>query len=395
MRRRRIDRCVLRAAVAIDAGVFEDARGALEEVERLDPHEPAIKPLRARLVAAESRPAGSASEAATIAPSSGVIRTSDPGEPALRTPDARTPDTPVPVLLTPTVPDTPIAPAAVPATTVPDIEVLAVPESPRRVLPAAAALLIAISGAAGWLLFSRNPAFETATVRADPAVVFDSKPGNDQATPASQSTGPEPAVHIAETAVTAATTSESEPAPVTPVATAGDRDNVVNTPLVDPARSEPVPSAETPSTPSSAPSIATLPPAPPAERRAVPASLEPSPSLPDPAPAAPIAAASSAVRAVAGTDGVALSGTSVTLTPPPEPPAPAPASTAAASPSAPAASSPQADESQVRAVLHRYAAAYSAARRGRRQRGLAGSRSPGVDERVSGAVVTECVVWAM
>ena len=74
MRRRRVERCVLRASVAIDAGVLEDARGALEEVERLDPHEPAIKPLRARLVAAESRPAGSASEAATIAPSSGVIR---------------------------------------------------------------------------------------------------------------------------------------------------------------------------------------------------------------------------------------------------------------------------------------------------------------------------------
>ena len=55
MRRKRIDRCILRAAVAIDTGILEDAREALEEVERLDPHEPAIEPLRAKLAAAKSK----------------------------------------------------------------------------------------------------------------------------------------------------------------------------------------------------------------------------------------------------------------------------------------------------------------------------------------------------
>ena len=380
MRRRRIDRCVLRAAVAIEAGVLEDAREALEEVERLDPHEPAIEPLRARLVAAESRPAESPSEAATVAPSPpvtlspAVIQTPDPGPLAPRVPDARTPDAPIPVL-TPTVPDTPIAQTAVPDTPVPDVGFLAVPESPRRVLSAAAAvLLIAISGTAGWLLFTRIPPLETAA-RADPAVVYDSKSGNQQGTPTSQSPVSEPAVRIAETAVTAATTSESEPAPVTPVATAGDRDTVVNTPLVDPPRSGSAPAAETSPNTSTAPSTA-LPPAPPAERRVVPASLEPSPTLPDPALATPIAAAPSAVPAVAGTDGVALSGTSVTLTPPADPPAPSPPSTPAASSSAPAAPSPQADENQVRAVLHRYEAAYSAL-----DAAAASAVWPGVDRR--------------
>jgi len=49
MRRRRIERCMLRASVAIEAGVLEDAREALEEVQRLDPREPSIETLNAQL----------------------------------------------------------------------------------------------------------------------------------------------------------------------------------------------------------------------------------------------------------------------------------------------------------------------------------------------------------
>ena len=172
MRRRRVDRCVLRAAVAIDAGVLEDARGGARGSRAPRSARACHRAFAGEARGRRVRPAASASEAATVAPSPGVIRTSDPGEPALRTPDARTPDTPVPVLLTPTVPDTPIAQAAVPDTPVPDVEFLAVPESPRRVLSAAAALLIAISGTAGWLLFSQNPPFETAGARRS-AVMFD------------------------------------------------------------------------------------------------------------------------------------------------------------------------------------------------------------------------------
>jgi hypothetical protein len=378
MRRRRIDRCVLRAGVAIEAGVLEDAREALEEVERLDPHEPAIEPLRARLVVAEFRQAGPPAEAVVIAAPSAVLEPSDPGRPAPGIPDGPTPDI-LPAVFTPTVPDTPLAQTVVPDTTVPDVGFLAIPESPRRVLPAAAAaLLIAISGTAGWLLFSRNAPLETVTARADPAVVYDSKSDHQQPAPTSPATASEPAVQVTATAVAAAATSESEPAPVTPVATAADRDNAVNTPVVDPPRPESAPAAETSSNSrtSTAPSIATPPPAPPVDRRPVPASLEPSPSLPDPVPAAPIAAAPTAVPAVAGTDGVALSGTSVTLTPPAVPTAPTPSSTPAVSSPPPAASSPQADEGQVRALLRRYEAAYSAL-----DAAAASGVWPGVDRR--------------
>src|SRR5687767_326344 len=54
MRRRRVERCVLRASVAIEAGVLEDARAALEEVQRLDPYEPALETLRTQLTSAET-----------------------------------------------------------------------------------------------------------------------------------------------------------------------------------------------------------------------------------------------------------------------------------------------------------------------------------------------------
>src|SRR5688500_17587779 len=57
MRRRRIERCVLRASVAIEAGVLDDAREALEEVQRLHPREPSIETLNAQLAAAEAAPA--------------------------------------------------------------------------------------------------------------------------------------------------------------------------------------------------------------------------------------------------------------------------------------------------------------------------------------------------
>src|SRR5687767_9876590 len=56
MRRRRVERCVLRASVAIEAGVLDDAREALEEVQRLEPHEPSIETLNAQLAAAQAAP---------------------------------------------------------------------------------------------------------------------------------------------------------------------------------------------------------------------------------------------------------------------------------------------------------------------------------------------------
>jgi hypothetical protein len=372
MRRRRVERCVLRAAVAIDTGALDDARAALEEVERLDPREPAIEPLRTKLAAAELRAAAPVEVPA--------VETSLPESPVL--------DPPVFI--------TPAPEEAVPEAPELELGFLAIPEPPRRVFPAsAAAVLIAISGSAGWFLFSQIPPGEPDVVRADTAVVYDSKVAGQGTTPPERAVA-EPAVRISETAVTAAATSELIAAPGTPVVTAGAGETALSGPpdksTVETARPGPAaPAVESSSSNSSnTASVAntaagTATPAPAVERRPVPASLEPSPVLPDPAPAPPAAPAPGAVPAGSGTDAVALSATSVTLAPPPEPPAApsttaTPSTTAAPSTTAPTGPSPaasqQAGENRVRAVLVRYEAAYNAL-----DAAAASAVWPGVDRR--------------
>lgn len=357
MRRRRVDRCVLRAAVAIDAGQLDDARAALEEVERLDPHEPAIQPLRTRLADAELKPAEPSIEPAPVST-------------AIEPVPLRAAIGPVP--LRAAVVETPASNPAVPVipepeTVVPDTPAVAglleIPETSRRVLPAsAAAVFIAISGTAGWFLFSQNSPGDPGMARTDRAVVSDAK-SVAQAAPAAPP-AVDPSVKIDETAVTASATSEPPIAEDPPVTTADVAHTAGNTPVAETPRPATAPAVEASSTPRDAASTATLPATPPAERRAIQASLEPTPSLPDPEAAAAVAPTSGTVPAVAGTDGVALSGTSVTLTPPAILSAPPPVSTPAPASTTPAAASPstspQADESQVRATLHRYEAAYSA-----------------------------------
>src|SRR5262245_26449759 len=149
MRRRRIDRCVLRAAVAIDAGVLEEAREALEEVERLDPHEPAIEPLRAKLAAAKSKTAAPAGPQ-VVEPSRPETLVISPAVPATPLPEKPvTPLSEVAVAPPPEVPVTPLQEQSAPETLTRELGFLAVPEPSRRVLPAsAAAVLIAISGTA-------------------------------------------------------------------------------------------------------------------------------------------------------------------------------------------------------------------------------------------------------
>src|SRR5687767_3542429 len=111
MRRRRVERCVLRASVAIEAGVLEDAREALEEVQRLDPYEPALGTLRTQLTSAE-----------TNIPPAGLLAASTAAPLPLD----------IPVLETPVTSEEP---------------------QPRHVWGYAVAvvLLVAISGAGGWL----------------------------------------------------------------------------------------------------------------------------------------------------------------------------------------------------------------------------------------------------
>jgi hypothetical protein len=353
MRRRRVDRCVLRAAVAIDAGQLDDARAALEEVERLDPHEPAIQPLRTRLADALLKPA-----APSIEPT--PVSTTAVLEPAAAIPAV--PDTPVPETV---VPDTPALAG-----------LLEIQETSRRVLPASvAAVFIAISGTAGWFLFAQYSPGDPTSARTDRAVVSDAK-SVAQAVPAMQA-AVDPTVTIAETAVTAPATSETLIAEDPAVPTAGVAD-AGNSPVAETPRPGAAPPVEASPNARPAASTATPPATPSVERRAIQASLEPTPSLPEPEPAAPVVPTSGAVPAVAGTDGVALSGTSVTLTPPAILAAPPPVSTPASTTSlaASASMSPQADENQVRATLHRYQAAYSAL-----DAAAASAVWPGVDRR--------------
>ena len=369
MRRKRVDRCVLRAAVAIDAGILEDAREALEEVERLDPHEPSLEPLRTKLAAAESRAAaGDTTIVAKAAPPEELVL--NPAVPVASRPEKNVPDT---------------------ATAPP--ELLALPETQRRVFPAsAAAVLIAISGTTGWFVFSHNSPAEPAAVRADTAVVYDSAARATRSTAPAEPAVAEPAVRISEIAVNAAALSESvEAATPAPVALATAGETALNSPVDKAAVEVPLtnvvtPAAEPPSsnTPSTAPNTtaaannrapnsSTPPPAPANDRAAVPASVEPSPPLPDLAPPPPVTSASNVVPSASSSEPAASPVAPAT--------AAAPAETSAApSTVVPATLSPaqsqQADENRVRSVLKRYEAAYSAL-----DASAASTVWPGVDRR--------------
>lgn len=60
MRRRRADRCLVRASAALDADVPEIAQQLLEEARMLHPTHPELQEVEERLVAAASTPAAAA-----------------------------------------------------------------------------------------------------------------------------------------------------------------------------------------------------------------------------------------------------------------------------------------------------------------------------------------------
>ncbi|MGH9370099.1 MAG: hypothetical protein ACRD15_01055, partial [Vicinamibacterales bacterium] len=70
MRQRRAERCVLRATAALELGVLNGAREALEEAQSLTPDEPAIQALFADLKAAELVPAERPTERSAVEASS-------------------------------------------------------------------------------------------------------------------------------------------------------------------------------------------------------------------------------------------------------------------------------------------------------------------------------------
>jgi hypothetical protein len=349
MRRRRIDRCVLRAAVAIEAGVLDDALVAIEEVERLDPAEPAIEPLRARLAAAETSPM-----AAPFEPRPFEMRPAD-----------------AVVLDRPLIESAVLGERAFPAPSA---------GTTRRSLPAAAAaVLIAISAVGGWVVFSRNTPPQLASVRNDTAAASEPPSPNTPPVTAAES----PAVRVSETAITAPETPDpaseipdSQPptaAPAVPEATVSadrlaDQSSRRASPLTPEAmRTSTRPTTDSPATGGMAPSAPQPAPSagPSLDRRTLTATVDPSPPLPEPLPPA-------TVPAVAVTEGVALPENTV-------PPA-VPASNTTAPVSSPAAasapSSQPSDENGVRAALNRYESAYTAL-----DAAAASAVWPGVDRR--------------
>jgi hypothetical protein len=319
MRRRRVERCLLRASVAIEAGVLDDAREAIEEVRRLDPEEPGLEPLTAQLASAENPP---------------IIE---------------------PVVLAATEPES--ASAGRPEST---------PAGSRR-FAAAAVVLMAGALAAGWWWASNPGTFATQQV-----VATSTPPAGQRVT----EPPPDPSVRVSETSIAAPISAEplrtgDTPTPTTglaalesgavqpdvraaanierpaPVITNADSrttpaDPVQDSPAI--ARSERPPLAENrssavvPAPADPAPPIVPPPPPPPPTS----AKLEPLTGLPETAPASP--------RVVAGAEGItapeaaARSAEALTTLP--------------SAPPADAATS-RSEEQSVRAVLGRYESAYN------------------------------------
>ena len=406
MRRRRLERCVLRASVALEAGVLEDAAEALEEAARLDPNDPSVQELVSRLSVAQAAPSSpipaptptptpAPARTAAAAPTPAPTPTPAPAPPATRAPTATLAPAPAPAptaTLAPTAAATPNltaapartaapapTPAVAPAGEVPirSIETPALADVPaarsRVVALVLAVALIALSGLAGWWWASSRTAAPTPAAPTAAAAAAVEKPAAAPPPPAA----PDPSVRISETAVTVPVVT-AEPPPdnnkapvppgtaatvVTPVATTGRP----AAPAVA-AGAAPVPDPRSVSRVESGP-----PDRPPAEAAApateytarpllganvAEAKVAPAPTL----PAAPAPAPAAAI--VPSTEGIAAAPDGAIRISAPAAPEPA------------AAASTAADEQIIRGVLGRYEAAYS-----RLDAAAASAVWPGVNQR--------------
>ncbi len=364
MRRRRFDRCVLRAAAALDAEFLEAAKEAIEEAERLSFEDPDVAELKARLQVLE------ALEGAALHP--GAI-SDTPAHAAETVPD------PAPAPVEPVV--TPGVPVAVAAPAVPAPVAVPAPAQAgpgRRRLAAAAAFALAAS-VAGWAIFATD-----LPSRVQPALAAAANWLAAQRTALSTSvSAPAPTVALPfeEAPRTAA-------APPMATETAASAPIDPPPPAADPAAGDEVNPEPSRATTTAGTAGSTAPPAaaaPPAERipplvttpareavtgRPAPAlaarTTESPAAPPGPAPAA----VPPPVRVAAGADSLAARAAPVPLpsmpvtaapalpaAPSPSPASPSPAPPADASPSPAAAAA--ANERLVRATLTRYEAAYS------------------------------------
>ena len=210
MRRRRFDRCVLRAAAALDAEFLEAAKEAIEEAERLSFEDPDVAELKARLQVLE------ALEGAALHPGSAIPDT--PAHPGIPGHAAEPVPVPAPAPVEPVL--TPRATAAVAAPAVQTPVAVQAPvavPAPARAgragprLAAAAALVLAAS-VAGWAIF----AFDLSS-RVQPALMA--------------------AMNWLAAQRTALSTSVSAPAPKVPL----PPEDVPRTAAAPPMATEPVP----------------------------------------------------------------------------------------------------------------------------------------------------------
>lgn len=148
MRRRRAERCVQRARAALDAGLVDDAREAIDEALRLDDGSPEIVDLERRIAAAAATPAPAAAErtihleTVTLGPESDFELTID-HRPVIDLPTHRSTDLPIPE---PTIDHGP------PIDSAPIVR-SAVPGSHRVRNGVAACVMLGLAGAiafAGW-----------------------------------------------------------------------------------------------------------------------------------------------------------------------------------------------------------------------------------------------------
>ena len=385
MRHRRVQRCVLRATVALEEGLLEQAREAIDEAARLEPDDDSVRQLTAAIAAAEAHPPVTAAIAAAEAhpPITAAVAAAEAHPRGV-------------VVAAPA--DIPIAePAAAAEVNLGEISLAhseaddtaasdpMVERRPHRWL-AVAALLVLAAGFGGWVW---GRAFVQIQRFVSPAAAVTSAPaGVTAATGAAGPTVEEPAPPASappavpdpmpETPATEPAANAAPPEEVT-LRTDVIRPDVQATPTTGrdaaappggarstpaatvpaPGRTiapEPIANASTATNPAPPPiRVADEPPAQPA-RPLAEVSLPPATALPDALPT------SAAIPAAPAID--------------PPPPSRAPVETAAASAASAAAARSASDERSIRAVLGRYEAAYN-----RLDARAAGSVWPSVDQR--------------
>ena len=355
MRQRRIERLLIRADVALDAGFEDEARAALEEAEGLRADDPGVVSLKTRLAGRGARPAAAMPPVALAPP-----------EPVVVAAPVAPPPAPRAVVVAPAAPIAPVIVATPAAPPAPPPVVVATPAAPPAPPPVVvAAPTVATRAAPPIAAIEPAPSVETTqprrrtAVRLALAAALMIAVGGLSYFAAPLLIRPAPR-RVAQATAVAATPAPIEPAPaaVAPAAT----DSSAPLPSVQVAVDDiPVNAGDTPVAPATA-ATATPPPARAESSVGLPTAPEPTPppaaASPRPdTPVAPLPTVPSvpAPSPIDSTPTLAVS----ELPTAPAPRAAPPASEPAPEPAAPPAAAAAAADAAVRSTLARYETAYS------------------------------------